>query len=388
MISGSASSSNIADKTEFGTSAVGMQGAVAVAQPGRKARRGAAWRVAVVLSASVALASLADLALAAWLGIGWGPAVVYRRIGPETGPQVFLAGSSLTQFGFLWPDISKAFGRGIENWGVVASSPDIWEVSQRLARNTGVTLIGVSVYDLNELHLSESRARVVPLRQTLADLRQSHADWRLSKRLLDQYLMAYVRALFPTAGLSDKVQVGVRAKARQILRLRSAAQDQENELVVPSKPILQFGDSTIKVSDWDDARMLRRIESLRAENGGIHRFDGPKRVAFRRMLLRARERGPVVVLVLPVSAAYLSAFVDPVVNQQFESLLFEVTDLVPTATLIRLDRLDGLTSNEYFSDLVHLNSDGRRIASGEFLRHARRLPALKGSASQTVAAVR
>lgn len=37
------------------------------------------------------------------------------------------------------------------------------------------------------------------------------------------------------------------------------------------------------------------------------------------------------------------------------------------ALVIRLDREPGLTSHDYFSDLVPLNSAGRRIATKAFL---------------------
>jgi len=344
---------------------------------------GAKLRAVAILCASILVASIGDVALAAWLGIGWGPASAYRRIGPESGPQVFVAGSSLTQFGLSWPEVSRFMGQGVENWGVVASSPDIWEVSQRAATNADSTIIGISVYDLNEEHLSEARARVVPLSQTISDLRHSGADWELSRRLLDQYVTACIRLAFPTAGLTDKVQVALRAKMRELVGSSLAAQDRENELVLPTRPILEFGDSTVKVSDWDEARMVRRVALLRAENHGLHRFDGPKNLAFKRMLLRAHERGAVIIVVLPVTDAYLDAFLTADVNRRFEQVLAEARHVLPEATVVRLDRVPGLTSNRDFSDLVHLNSDGRRIATDAFLDQVRHFPEARRAFRQT-----
>ena len=332
-----------------------------------RSRRTGKWRtVALILALSTVLASAADHAIAAWIGVREGGSA-YRRIGPESGPQVFGAGSSLLQFGLSWPEVSQALGRGIENWGVPASSPEIWEISQAGATNTDLMLIGVSVYDLNEYHVAERRANFVRLAQTVRDLRDSKADWELSARLLNQYLFIYARLLFPTAGYTDKTHVGLRAKARAMLRLPSAAEDRDNELVLPSKPILQFGDSKTRVSNWDDARMLRRLALLRSENRGKHAFDGPKRLAFNRMLSTARSHGDIIIVVLPVTEAYAREFLTPEETAQFEESLSEARVIAPAVRIIRLDRVPGLMAHEYFSDLVHLNAAGREIATAAFL---------------------
>jgi hypothetical protein len=228
-------------------------------------------------------------------------------------------------------------------------------------------LIGVSVYDLNEHHVAERRANFVPLAQTVRDLRDSNADWELSTRLLNQYLFSYARLLFPTAGYTDKTHVGLRAKARAMLRLPSAAEDRENALVLPSEAILQFGDSTTRVSNWDDARMLRRLALLRSENRGRHAFDGPKHLAFKRMLSLARSRGDIIMVVLPVTEAYAREFMTPDDSARFEEGLNDAVSVAPATRIIRLDRVPGLMSHEYFSDLVHLNAAGREIATSSFL---------------------
>ena len=68
-------------------------------------------------------------------------------------------------------------------------------MSQNLATNANLTIIGVSVYDLNEHHSADARANIVPLGQTISDLRESKADWQFSKGLLSQYPLALVRRL-------------------------------------------------------------------------------------------------------------------------------------------------------------------------------------------------
>jgi hypothetical protein len=240
-------------------------------------------------------------------------------------------------------------------------------LSQRVAVNTNLMIIGVSVFDLNEHHLAEARSVVVPLSQTVQDLWGARADWQLSRRLLSQYPLTYLRQVFPTLGNSDAVLVGLRSKARERLGLASAAEDRETALFLPSKPVLEFGESTARVSDWTPGRIQRRLALVRAENGGTHAFAGPKRLALHRMLRRALEKGGVIVVVLPVSQAYVNEFLTPNVVSSFERVLIEETGDVPGVHVIRLDRVPHLTSHDYFMDLVHLNSAGRRLATDAFL---------------------
>ena len=329
-------------------------------------------QLAGIVFLSIVTASLADHAVAWWIrrdvrGGGTGSEIgIYRRIGPKTGPQVFGAGSSLLEFDLSWGEVSAFLVQGIEKWGVAGSSPDIWEISQRVATNANLMIIGVSVYDLNELHVSAFRAGIVPLAQTIRDLWDSDADWQFSRRLLGQYQLMYVRRLFPTAGESDAVLVGLRTKLRERLN-QASAEDREGALFLPSEPILEFGELTARVSDWPAARLLRRLALLSAENGGKHAFNGPKRLAFHRMLRRAQQQGRVIVVVLPVAQAYVDTFVTPDVVNRFEQTLTEAFRIVPEARVIRLDRVQSLTSHDYSFDLVHLNSAGRRIATAAFL---------------------
>lgn len=319
-----------------------------------------------VILIAVLAASILSHSLAGWIGISSGLAT-YRRIGPRMGPQVFCAGSSLMQFGLSWPEVSEMLGQGIENWGVGGSTPEVWEVPQELATNTNLTLIGVSVYDLNEHRLCDTRADIVPFLRTVRDLRNSRASWQFSKRLISQYLLAYLRKLFPTAGRSDAVLVGLRREARKLLRLSSASEDRAAALVLPSQAILDFGESTLKLSDLSKGRLVRRLATLRSEMQGMHSFDGPKSLALKRMVDHAQKQGRVVVVVLPVSPAYAGEFINPSVAQEFDNVLKEALRVAPSAKVVRLDKLPVLQSNDLFSDLVHLNSAGRRKATEAFL---------------------
>jgi hypothetical protein len=333
-------------------------------------------RLAMVAFLSLVLASFANYLIAYWLGFSPGAPWlgasrsmgVFRRVGPETGPQVFCAGSSLLIWGLSWPEISKSLGQGIENWSVGGSSPEIWEVFQHRRRDANMTIIGVSVYDLNEMRLTAERAKYVPLAQTISDLWASGADPSLCRRILTQYSMTYMRLLFPMAGDADKVLVGVRRKAAEELGLQ-ASLDQHEGVLFEREGVLDAGESTMKASDWSSARLLRRIAILRAENHGSHEFfGGPKRQAFQRILLRARQQGRVIVVVLPVSRAYAEEFLNQSILAEFEKSLNEAMAIAPQATLVRLDRLPGISDHGYFADLVHLNSYGRRVATPVFLK--------------------
>jgi hypothetical protein len=273
----------------------------------------------------------------------------------------------LLQFGLEWSEVSHVLGKGIENWGVGGSSPEIWEVSQKAASQSDLMIVGVSLFDMNEHHLSAFRAAIVPLGQTIRDLWDSGADWQFARRVLGQYPWVYVRRAFPTAGNADAVLVGVRAAIRAKLAGAGAAEDEETAMFLPREPVLQFGKSTARVGDWPAARLVRRLDLLRAENGGKHAFDGPKRLALHRMLLRAAEHGRVIIVVLPVSPPYVDEFVTAAVTSDFDRAISEAGALVPGTVVVRLDRVPGLSTSDHFSDLVHLNSAGREVATMAFL---------------------
>jgi hypothetical protein len=339
----------------------------------RRVARGLSLRVAgkaqllFVVCMALVIAIVFNYLTAFWIKLPRHTAMELRRIGPETGPQVFCAGSSLLQFAFSWPEVSDALNQGIENWGMAASTPSEWEASQNLANNTNLMIIGIDVYDLNEYHLCEGRANVVPLGQTISDLWQSSADWRFSKRLLSQYPLSYLQKVFPTAGQSEAVLVGLRRQLPQRFRSSSAAEERANSLVLPSEPVMNFGTIDAKVSDWTPSRTLWRIAQMRSENKGKHAFNGVKSLAFQRMLLRAQKRGSVIVVVLPVSPTYTREFLTPEVVHDFESALDKAKRIDPKAQFVRLDKLPALNSDDNFGDLVHLNGAGKRIATDAFL---------------------
>jgi hypothetical protein len=310
------------------------------------------------------------------------PLMTYRRIGPTNGPQVFIAGSSDLQFALSWSEVSKALGEGMENWGSAGTTPTEWEISQRWASdNTNLMIIGLSIYDLNENTLCDYKPSVVPITQTIRDLWQSRSRWQFSARSLSQYPMAYLQMLFPTAGRSEAFLVAARRKLR-LLTGRPLSGNDANFLVLRNQPVLDFGESNDKLSNWSADKLLRRLDSVRGSFGDAYSFEGPKKLALQRMLGRADKRGGIIVVVLPLSEAYMQALVTPGVAHRFEAALQEVRDSVPEAEFMRLDKVPGLTSNEYFIDFVHLNATGRRVATDDFVAWLKQRPAPQASIFQ------
>jgi hypothetical protein len=103
----------------------------------------------------------------------------------------------------------------------------------------------------------------------------------------------------------------------------------------------------------------------------MHAFNGPKKLAFQRMLLRAQRLGRIIVVVLPVCPVYGDSLVTPEMLRDFQDTLVEAQRVCPEAQFVRLDQLPALNSNDYYSDLVHLNSAGRRIATEAFVNWLR-----------------
>jgi len=332
-------------------------------------------RLAAIAFLSLVLSSAANYFVTGWLGLtqtsSWlkfsEHLPTYRRIGPISGPQVFCAGSSLLVWALSWPKISEYLGQGIEDWTVAGSSPEVWDVFLQRSRETNITIVGISAYDLNEMRLTPDRATYVPLSETLSDLWSFKIDTDLRYRLLSQYAMKYLRLVYPIAGDADKVLVALRRKAAEQLGLKVSLDEHEGVLAEQTG-VLNVQDAT-SLNEWSAARIVRRLAALRAENHGLHQFtNGPKSRALLRLLSRARRRGPVVVIVMPVSEAYAREFLDDRSMAAFETAVSGAMAVIPDATVVRVDRLPGISDHRFFADLVHMNSEGRRLATSLFLK--------------------
>ena len=118
-----------------------------------------------------------------------------------------------------------------------------------------------------------------------------------------------------------------------------------------------------KLSEWDPGRVGRNLSQLASAGIAHGRFDGPKSLALARILEKASHQEPTVVLVLPVSPPYRRTFADETSVNQFEAALERMKTSDANLLVIRLDRELALQSAEVFWDLVHLNDDGRRVAT-------------------------
>jgi hypothetical protein len=273
-------------------------------------------RLAMVMGAALLLASAGTYLLVSGLGIPTGAGMGHKRFGRADGlPQGLIAGSSLTCDGVNWSEVASLLGIAIESWAVPGSSPAEWEQLQRRSPQGRTTFVGVSLYDLNEVWLGDSRAEIVPLGQTLTDLRQSGADLAFAKRLASSYPRAFVRTIFPTAGRSDHVIFGLCDKAGTLLSAEGKAPDGSAKLRLAADYT-----SEDRISDWPKDRLLRRLTSMRTLQGKPW-FFGPKILALRRLLQRAYYQGAVVAIVLAVSPPCISGLLSQPDIQLFEASL-------------------------------------------------------------------
>jgi hypothetical protein len=330
-------------------------------------------QLVLVLGIAVSIASVASHILAAWLGIETQTGRSWE-IGPSNGkPPAYLAGSSLSGDAISWDLVSTQLDRRIGGWGVAGSSPWEWDAFQRKVPPTSLTILVVSPYDLNDQFLCDFHANVVPAADTIDDLWRSGANWQFSKRVLSQYPLMCLRVLFPTAGRSRGLIGELHDKLSKVLGFSAAGNSEAGPTLALGKETSVKDYKKEKISSWPKATLLRRLAALRSSCQGRHAFDGPKKLAFVRMLSRAQEHGRVIVVVLPVSPCYAAEFLDADVTRRFEIALADAQHSVPQAQWVRLDQLPALNSNECFWDLVHMNPDGQRIATEAFLNRLQTL---------------
>lgn len=315
---------------------------------------------AVMLIGSVASHILAD-----WLAIKVF-STGYRQYGPrDRKPQAILYGSSVAYSGIDWSAVSEEFGEPIRTWPVAGSSPAEWEQHDR-SPEIKEAIVVISPFDMDEYFVCDFRANVVPLFRSIHDLWQSGADWQFCKSLLSQYPLSLVRALFPTAGRSDGVMVGIRAK---LLSLANASSGMD----AGDAPRLDLnGPSDIgeRMSDWSAAHLKRRMALMRTACKGRHSFSGLKRMALERLLRREGRLGKVVVIILPQPLAYRSEFFTDDVESEFERFVRSIEGIsknFPEMRIVRIDSLPALNSNDLYYDPVHLNKYGQRIATASAL---------------------
>lgn len=311
------------------------------------------------------IASAASHLVVRAFGIQTSP-VLREQTGLSNGSEwMCVAGSSLMFYGLDWARIGKEVGFRLERCGVPAASPSELEQICASITNARVMVLGVSFYDLNEYFLSDFRAHAVPMTTTLRDLHASSADWHFSKRIISQYPLTWMHKLFPSAGRSMHVMVGVRALAR---RWAGSKSDSEGGLAFSPQAV-----TSERIDDWPGARTLRNLSQLRIACQGRSAFNGPKRSALSRLLQRATQQGRVMVVVLPVSQPFAQEFMNEAATREFEGALEAMRDAFPNVSWLRVDQLPQLRSGQYYWDLVHLNGQGQSIATEAVLVSLRKL---------------
>ena len=85
------------------------------------------------------------------------------------------------------------------------------------------------------------------------------------------------------------------------------------------------------------------------------------------MIHTALRAGNVIVVVMPMAPTYVNNLVTSSELEQFEFLIGELQANYPSVTFVRLDRWPALRVDDVFSDFVHLNGDGRDIATAAFI---------------------
>jgi hypothetical protein len=327
------------------------------------------WSFVLTVGLSVGICSAASHLSIRWLKmkVNWGG---HKHYGAENLKPVALLHSSSPGYDAIdWDQVSEFLSVGIESWATPGSSPAEWEMMHSRSPEAKRFIVAVTPADLNENSVSDFRANIVPVTQTIRDLREAGSDWQFSKKTLSQYPIFAVRLLFPTAGRADGVMVGVRANLQKLAG-RDVDAGEAPKFAVTGKSTIDE-----KLSEWPDDRLQRRLLLLRSAIAGEHPFDGPKKVALTRLLKRAQAEGPVLVLVLPSSPTYMEEL-GSAGARAFEGEIAALQASHPKIPFVRLDGISELNSNDYYYDPMHLNMFGQEIATRNFLIRLKELPIL------------
>lgn len=325
-------------------------------------------RLVLVLLVATMIAAAASHLVVTWLKVHTKASELLIFGKPNGRPPAFFAGSSLAGYGIDWEQIAKQTDTEIISWGVAGGTPTEFEQFQKKVPEARTTYIVVSAHDFNEANVCDFRASLVPLSDTVKTLLAVHADWSYSQRALAQYPMTRFRTLFPTIGRSRAIMGLLHEKMAKLIR--PSADQIETEV----GPRLDVGKEKSvdnyrlqRVSDWHESKIVSKGIAERAGFQGGDSFDGPKRLAFERMLQYGCKRGRTIVLVLPESAAYSKELLTQDDVQKYEAELANVQRRYPKVEWLRLDQMPGLNSDENYCDLVHMNVYGQEVATKAFL---------------------
>jgi hypothetical protein len=319
----------------------------------------------VVLIVTVGLAIAASQLTARWLGFRSVPMIPFDYGAANAQTRAFAASSSLGYYGLDWGDIATNTGWWVRRYDIPGASPCEMEVGQELITNVTVSVMVISAFDMDEGYFSNFRCALAPLGQTVQDLKESQSSWAFTKRTLSHYPEYWLQKVFPTAGSAMGVFVGLRAQWRAWSKSGGAS----------DKAVLNGSDAGLpadRISTWNEGRLLRNAATLNAAAQGVHFYGGPKYQSLLRMLNKARARGQVYAVVMPVSPEYRRLFGEKIMRA-FEDSMAGLERDCPGTKFVRLDRAKVLNDDSYFWDLVHLNVYGRPIATRELEQRLREL---------------
>jgi hypothetical protein len=335
-------------------------------------------QLALVFLAAVVISAFGSHLLASWLKIKTTAAQPFVFGKPNGKAPAFLAGSSIMAYGISWEQISTQLDMEIKVWGIAAGSPIEFEQFQKQVPEARTTFIVVSPVDLDEAVVSDFRAAIVPLGQTIQTLRETHANWKDSMHALNQYPLTWLRILFPTLGRSRGIMGMLRQNAANWVKPSSGTSARM------AGPTISFDKGTAddeykrqRMSDWPESKVIGKLVAIQLDFQGPHSFNGIKQSAFSRMLQYGLQRGRTIVIVMPVSPAYSKEFMPPETAKKFEQAIIELQQGAPQSEWLRIDQLPGLVKAENFCDLDHLNVFGRQIATETlrtWLKHPARQP--------------
>lgn len=317
--------------------------------------------LAVICSAFASSASYATYKL---LGLNSPPRNEHTfREKPYTSSHFEALGSSLMAQGVDWNRTARILGAEVTTRSCGAGSPAELEFLSQAVPGQNNTLIFISIFEMAEGMLSESRPIEVPFLVTLQDIAETRPNWDLAKTLLWSYPLKAIKVPFPTTGRSWEIMVQIRDRL-QSLRIGTAQKSDDAPIALNAGTNFH----TENLSDWDHGRFLRNLEQLRNRGATDHGdFSGPKFAALKRILEKSRLQHSSFVVVMPVSPAYNAAFVDETISAKFESMLRSLESANPSAVVVRLDRMAALQSDRLFWDLVHLNYEGQKLATTELI---------------------
>lgn len=325
------------------------------------------WQLIFVLVVATIIVAICSHLLIGWTRIKTTvtEALVFGQ--PNGKPPAFQAGSSLSDYDIDWNRIAAQTDTEILAWGVAAGSPYEFEQLQKKVPQARTTYIVVSVFDMDEANISDFRANLVPLSDAIESLREIHADWNDSERAIGEYPMTWLRTLFPTIGRSRAIMGLIHEKIHGMFHHSvDAPEAVAGPVLDVDKEKVADSYRTQSLATWSNSEIASKLAAMRASFQGKDAFNGQKFHSLVKMMQYGCQRGRTIVVVVPISRSYANEFVTAELSRQFEASIVEAQRQCPRAEWLRLDQAPGLDADSNYCDIVHMNVNGQKKATGMF----------------------